>query len=301
MGGEMLLRPLVVLTRHYPSSAVLVNSTAETSGRGADLANTLIDLGRPDEGLAEFEKAKATWPSDPRLFVEWGHALKRLNRLKEAARHYKEALPLLGRAIKAEPWNDWAARNLGLVLNRLNRSEGALRWFLWAHRRFPEVVSILLELSEVLRQKARLAKVEAIRQQLYAEAEEKLQHAMEVDPWNTWPWRVWGYLCLDFQNPGEALEKFEAALRLDPLDWSAWAGKGRALRQMKQYAKATKAFEHALFFRPNDHNLLIDFGALLQDCGRHEEAIEKLERGLEINPLNRWAKDLLAKSEKFRK
>ena len=70
---------------------------------------------------------------------------------------------------------------------------------------------------------------------------------------------------------------------------------------MKQYAKATKAFEHALFFRPNDHNLLIDFGALLQDCGRHEEAIEKLERGLEINPLNRWAKDLLAKSEKFRK
>jgi tetratricopeptide (TPR) repeat protein len=172
-----------------------------------------------------YEHAASLDPRDADALTGWAGVLR-------SFRSYKEALRLLRRAIRAEPWNDWALRSFGLVLNDLNRTEVARHWFSWAHRRFPESVTILLEWAKVFGRQARHAKVEEVRQQLYAKAAEKLQLAVEVDPWNTSPWCVWGRLLLDLQRPREALEKFDGALRLDPNNLDAKEGLAAAEKDL---------------------------------------------------------------------
>jgi cellulose synthase operon protein C len=84
-------------------------------------ALTLIELGRPAEGLTLANAAVGTDPADPIFLENRGFAQVRLGRLGEGARSYRAALA-------SDPTLYPAANDLGVILAKEGRLEAAETW-----------------------------------------------------------------------------------------------------------------------------------------------------------------------------
>jgi len=283
--------------------------------------DTLIDLGRRDEAVAEMHKALAATVGQERIFLAASaHVLERLGRSEEAAQIYEQisfgrpdadvllqwgrsllnlkafdkALEVFRRALAIDRCNENALRAIAETLKRTDRIDVAFRLYSMASRRAPESIWLLLDWSALLRHQGQQLKGndEEKRKEFYAKAEAKILQAINVDEWNTTPWRALGDLLMELERPQEALKRYNSALFLDQCDWLAWVGRGDALRACKRRSAAVKAYERALRLRPNVEWLLTRLAQTLQELGRHDQAIRKLERVLELSPRDTGAQTL---------
>jgi tetratricopeptide (TPR) repeat protein len=168
-----------------------------------------------------------------------------------------------------------------------------------AHRLMPESVEILVRWSDALRSEARKikGKDEKAWRRLCAQAQDRLERAMEIDPLNTWPILAFGYLLRERGEFIKALEQFNRATKLDPCDWRSFMGRGETLLfDIKDYVAAAISLSNALSFQPANYRLLCLHGESLQKCGRHGEAIISLQKAVDREPLSERAAKLLDRS-----
>jgi tetratricopeptide (TPR) repeat protein len=190
-------------------------------------------------------------------------------------RRYAEAVPVIRRAIAADPQEAeahcllaWALLSLEQYPEALEAAgEGAAAdpFWEWPHRLRSIVFSRLGQDPEAVaaaREAARLAAEEPLvlyrlaccewsngeRQQ----ARETAGLLLEVAPEKSSTFEVLAWFAVEEGKPEEAEEHARKALRVDPESWQAYHYLGMALRDQRRKRQAIEAFYHAARLNPGD-------------------------------------------------
>jgi Flp pilus assembly protein TadD len=93
-----------------------------------------------------------------------------------------------------------------------------------------------------------------------------------------------GVALLFTDRPGEAEQKLEAAVELDPFSWRAWNALGRARDARRAWEEARAAYEKALALAPDEGAVLNNFGMSKLSAGDPAAAAALFARALEASP-----------------
>jgi Flp pilus assembly protein TadD len=271
------------------------------------LGVVVASLGRTEESLAWFDRAKAARPRSLAFMQNRAHALFTLGRLADAraevdamlaidaayapARHllalvtheegvahhaagrFAPAIDAYRRAIAGGLALPQAHANLGNALKMTGRDDEALGQFAEAARLEPDAPAALANLGGALNDAGRSAEALAL-----------LERAVALDPTNASAHNFLGATYFSLNRPAEAVESHGRALALRPDFDAARNNLGNALSAVGRKEEALQAFREALARNPADANLLCNSGAVLQDLGRFDEARANFQEALRVHP-----------------
>ncbi len=183
--------------------------------------NALRSMERPEEAIGMYEEAKRRDPNFADVYYNWGNALRDLKRPEEAISKYQEALrrdPDI-----ADAYNGWANAQLDL-----KRPEEAIGKYREALRRDPDIADAYNGWGNALRDLKRPE-----------EAIGKYQQALRGDRNSAFAYNGWGSALLDLNHPKDAIDKFQEALRRDPDFALAYYNWGLALIDLGRNNEAT--------------------------------------------------------------
>ncbi|OYQ31471.1 hypothetical protein CHU95_20180 [Niveispirillum lacus] len=224
------------------------------------------DAGRINEALAGYRAVLDRNPAH-------AGALHRLGILHLQTGDFVAALPVLERAVMAEPDGAVQHSNLASALRRLGRLPEALNACIQALRLSPDFVDAHINLVNILDQMQRYGDAIRAQKQLISlrpyQGEARLQLAR--------------LLILD-NRPEEAVEALYDLLGMQPLSVHAYTNLGVALRRLGRLDDAAAAYRTALGFAPDDTGLLNNLGIVLQDQYRYPEAMDCFRQALVRQP-----------------
>jgi tetratricopeptide (TPR) repeat protein len=178
-----------------------------------NLGNVLLDLGRLEEALDSYRRALEINPDYGEAHGNLGNAARGLGRLDEAVASYRRAVALSVDASEA-------LNNLGLALRDLGRLDEAVASYRQALTIRPDYAEAHSNLGIALRLQARTA-----------EAEASCRRALALNPRMAATLVVLAESHADQGRFGEAEDSFGQAISIEPDMPEAWAGMGR-LRKM---------------------------------------------------------------------
>ena len=263
----------------FYSHIVSLNPGAKSVYR--DLANALIDAGRPAQALAASRVAVEQRPDSADVHVILGGALFSLGRLDEAEESFRRALEL-------DRDHKHARYNMAEVLRGQARFAEAVKWY-------RAVLDIDSDFAP-----AHAGMGEAMfRLGQYQQAVEALSQAVSLEP-GSMPINTRHFLAEALrkqQRNEEAIERYRDVLEMDPDFDYAHAGIGYALLQLKRYEEALEWLARSISLKPEssaavDRHLMM--GQALEALDRAEEAANHYMRGLELDPRNVKALNSLA-------
>jgi Flp pilus assembly protein TadD len=197
----------------YRSAVAIWSDTVAKCPRNArahcNLANELLQTGRPEDAMEQAGEALALEPNYPDAYCNLATALFRLGRLPEAAEQYENTL-------RRDPGNARAQYNLGNVLAQEGKVSEAVGHFEQAVRLKPEDVSAHNNLANALFLTGRVP--EAIR---------RYEETLQLKPDFAEAHNNLGNALRRMGRVAEAIAQFEEVLRLKP-------GDGQALRMLSQ-------------------------------------------------------------------
>lgn len=186
---------------------------------------------------------------------------------------FAEAVPLLARAVEAEPGVRHYRANLGLGLARLGRLEEAAAAYQGALALAPGHGPTLAKLGRVLSQIGRLD-----------EAVAALTEATAVEPDNADTANALGAaLAADPARAPLARVAFERAVRLDASFGEAWRNLGLLEANAERWTAAAAALARALALEPPSAALLYQYGVALGRSGSLAQARRAYERAVELD------------------
>ena len=246
-----------------------------------NLANELTKLpGRMREALAHYEQALRINPDFAQAHNNMAGALATIpGRMPEAVAHYEQAL-------RINPEYAEAHYNLGLALMQIpGRLPDALDQFEQAVRIRPDFVDAQITLAD------ELAKLPG-RQ---AEAAAHYEQALRINPDNADVHNNVAVVLAKLpERMPEALAHFEAALRIDPNDADLHYNLANQLAKMPgRLPEAAAQYEQALRIRPDFTAAHYNVAVAYATTGRVAEAVSHFERVLELDPVNRPAREYL--------
>lgn len=206
----------------------------------------------------------------------------------------ESSLSIVNRAVKADPNDVAALKNMGVILHGLKRLQEAIATFDRVLAIQPGEATalrnrgfILLEqqrFEEALASHDRLLStlppdVEALHRRGLAlhhlnrlgEALANYEHALVVQPEHAPSLRDRGIILFGQQRFEEALTSFDRLLSLDPRDIEALHNRGVVLHGLKRFEEALANYEQALVIQPG-HPPTLRNRALLLEQQRFEEA-----------------------------
>jgi predicted O-linked N-acetylglucosamine transferase (SPINDLY family) len=232
----------------------------------SNIGIALLDLKRPEEALASYDRALVLMPDFAGALVGRGKALLDLKRPEEALASYDRALAL-------KPDFAGALNGRGNALLDLKRPEEALASYDRALKHQPDYVEVLNNRGNVL---------------LYLDrAEEALASfdlALRFQPDYVDAINGCGKAMLDLRRPEEALACHDRALKLQPDCVEALNNRGNVLLELKRPEDALASYDGALAIRPDFADGLYNRGIALWSLGRPEEALASYDRALAIEP-----------------
>jgi tetratricopeptide (TPR) repeat protein len=107
----------------------------------------LLDLGKIDAAINEFQAAAAIDPTQAAAFLNLGHAYERANRTDDAIEAYRKSIEL-------EPRNFYARNNLGVLYDREGKYDDAMIEFQKALDNEPKNAMALRNLETAKKNKA---------------------------------------------------------------------------------------------------------------------------------------------------
>ena len=263
--GNVLLdlgRPEEALASYERALDLKPDFAGALNGRG----NALLDLKRPERALASYERALAHQPDHVQALNNRGNALLDLLRPEQALASYEHALALA-------PDFAGALNGRGNALLDLKRPEQALASYERALAHQPDHVQALNNRGNALLDLRR-------PEQALASYERALAHQPDyVEALNNR-----GDALLHLKRPDEALASFDLALRLQPDYVDSINGCGKALLDLDRPEEALAKYDRALKLRPDSLEALHDRGNVLLKLRRLEEALASFEGALAINP-----------------
>jgi predicted O-linked N-acetylglucosamine transferase (SPINDLY family) len=247
----------------YDKALVLKPDYAEAH---TNRAAALKELKRFDEALASYDKALALNPGIPVTHYNRGNALSDLKRLEEALASYDRALEL-------KPDYADAHYNRGNVLLGLKRPDEALASYDRALALHPGYADAYYNRGN--------AQLELKRPD---EALASYDRALALKPDEAKAWYNRGNALLALHRPGEALGSYDRALVLKPDYAEACNNRGNVLYELKRLDEALASYDKALTFDPGVAEAHNNRGNVLIDLKRPDEALASYEKALELKP-----------------
>jgi Flp pilus assembly protein TadD/4-amino-4-deoxy-L-arabinose transferase-like glycosyltransferase len=234
--------------------------------KGIDLGANLLDQGKLDEAIHQFQEAVRVNADSAEAHYCLGFALGKKGQTDEAIRQFQEALRL-------KPNYPEAHNNLGIALGRIGQTDEAIRQFQEATRLKLDYAEAHYDLGLALGMKGQTD--EAIRQfQIairlkpdYSEARYNLGNALgikgQVDP---------------------AISEYQEALRLKPGYAEAHYDLGLALGRKGQMDEAIRQLQEATRLKPDYAEAHYNLGLTLGMQGQTDEAIRQFQEAIRLKP-----------------
>ena len=193
----------------------------------------LLDLKRPADAVAAFERAIRLKPLDTKAHNSLGNALLELGRVAEAVKSYAEA-------VRLEPAYARAWYNYGTALQRQGGTEAAIACFERALRLDPNMADAHNALGNAYFQREQPA-----------QAVTHYEAAVRIDPTLVEAQYNGGSASLELGRVADAVVYLTAAARLKPDDAEIRNNLGAALVRSGRVAEGSAEFEHALRLKPD--------------------------------------------------
>jgi tetratricopeptide (TPR) repeat protein len=232
----------------------------------ADIAFNLLQAGRPDQAVVEYEKALRLKPNYAEAHNNLGDALTRLGRANEAVAHFQRALQL-------KPDYSEACYNYGTTLLQMGKLDEAIAQLEKSAQIKPDFAEARNNLGNALLLKGSLN-----------EAVSQLREALRINPNHTTAHFNLGNALAQMGRLDEAITHFQQALQFNPDYAEAHCNLGTTLLQKGRVDEAIPHFRKALEIRPAYADACANLGVALARKGQTKEAIASWQRSLEINP-----------------
>jgi tetratricopeptide (TPR) repeat protein len=262
------------------SDAPFTNQLTSLANRDS-LARELAAL-RPEMTPDRYTNAYALYrdallrrPNDFRLHENFAEFLEDIDHLSEAVTEWETVRGLI-------PHHFAAYVNLGRLLNRLSRGEGARRNLEAAVRLEPRSPEAHLELAQVF---ARLEDWPA--------AVDAYLRVLRLQPGNARAYVQLADVLAKLGKRAEAVEMLRQATRLDPGFWEARYLFGVELAMNGNFPEAQAEFEAALQRKPDHVLSRLNLGVALVRQGKTGPARRQFEEILRLDPANEKARHYL--------
>ncbi len=198
--------------------------------------------------------------------------------LADAARaleqeRYADAVPLLEKALAADPADYRARFNLAFALTQLNRDQEAIQNYTKVVEQQPDLVPARLNLGIVL-----------LRQKQAAAAVPHLEIAAEKKPQDFRPRFYLAEALLGAGQNDRAGASYRQALELDPKSAAAALGLGRALARAGQLDAAREQYLHAAQLNLDFRDALLELGDLYEQKQQPGQALDLYLEFLKSRP-----------------
>ncbi len=241
-----------------------------------NLGIALLQKGNVAEANAQFQQSLQTDPDSPETFNDLSAALRQQGRLDEAIAYGQKA-------VAARPIFTSAHYNLGLALADKGDTEGAIAQYEAAVQIHPEFANAQNNLGGLLLKTGKAG-----------EAIPHLQEATRINPGLSQAQVNLGLAYLNQGQINDAQIHFELALKQKPDDADAYFNLGNILAQRGDFPGAITRFQKTLEINSNYTDAFINLGNVFLKTSKVDEAIAQFQRALLISPDNAQAHNNLA-------
>jgi tetratricopeptide (TPR) repeat protein len=195
-----------------------------------------------------------------------GTALSDQGRIEEAIAHYRSALRIAPRYVKA--WN-----NLGIAYEASDQSAKAIETYQEALRLDPNDAETLNNLGSAYGKSGQTAK-----------AIETIEQALRINPMYDEAWNNLGNTYGGNGETAKAIEALQKAIRINPRYAKAWNNIGIAYAESGRNVEAIEAFQRCLHIKPGQADVWSNLAVAYRKHGQTAKAIEAYREALRINP-----------------
>lgn len=233
----------------------------------ADVAISLMNVGKFEEALAAVEKGLGPNPSSAVLWAVKGEILIELYK-------WREALSAVEKSIRLEPSLPRAWENKAMALFGLNLFKEALVAFKKATKLDPVNAFTWSRYGAVLMRVGRLH-----------EALAAYEKATDLRPDYAHAWTERGAILISLGRPKESLSMLERATRLghDPY---AWLERAHALQRLGRRKEQAASLANLRRFKPENAREWLTKGTCLLDLKEPKAALVALRKAAQLHPNN---------------
>jgi len=239
-----------------------VENHAETNCRAG---NALLNLGRVDEAIVQYQKVLAIWPESPDSYAGLGSAFLQKKRLDEAIIEYQKA-------VEIKPDLAEAHNNLGYCFLQKGRVNEAITQFQKALEIKPDFAEAHNTLGDCLLQIGRAD--EAIIQ---------YQKAVEIKPDFAEAHNNLGYNLFQMGRVNEAISHFQRAVEINPDFAEAHNNLGDCLLQIGRVDESITQFQRSLEIQQN-YSAYYNLGRAFHQKRMAAEAMANYQKAIELQP-----------------
>lgn len=185
----------------------------------------------------------------------------------------REALELMGKALKVSPDAPEILSNYGNVLRTEGRLDEALASYDRALKAKPDYAAAINRRALVLRDLGRLD-----------EALAAVEQALKLTPNHVEALSTRGVILSDLNRPQEALESYDRALQLAPNFPDTLSNRALTLKTLKRPEEALASVEQALSLHDGFAEAWNNRGVILFDLKRASDALASYEQALALRP-----------------
>jgi Tfp pilus assembly protein PilF len=223
------------------------------------LAESQLQAGDASKAEENYRLALAANPKSAAAELGLAHALARLDRLADAAPHFRQAAAL------DAGYND-ALLELADLYEKNKQTDEALA----IYRQFPDNTAVQEHVGELM-----------LERKQYSDAIPGLEQAYRKDP--TEANRVALALAYLFHEEREkALPLLKEAAAAEPANFEVRMAYGRALRDGRQFSAAAAEFRDAVKLKPNDASPWRDYADMAYMAGDLTSALAAFEKARDL-------------------
>jgi tetratricopeptide (TPR) repeat protein len=251
-----------------------------------------IKMGHYEAAIADYEKAVAAAPGNPKPLIWLANAYDGAGKLESALEVYDRAVLLSpddveiyierGVTLRGQRYFDRALRDFdhALSLDRENSRALSLK-----RSTFTAKYSLNEDLSPTAKQAFALVdqSEDAFTSGSYDRAGELCSEAVGLAPENAMIWYRQGWLRFRFEDYAGALSDYSRAIELEPQFVQAYLDKGATLTRLGRLEEAATNFKHITELDDRLPYGFYNLGTSLRALHREAEAIQYLTKAIELD------------------
>ena len=189
--------------------------------------------------------------------------------------NYKDALPVLEKGSKREPFNSAIAYRVGLITLMQGNAEGAIPYLKKAVSNSPKEISYAVSYAKALRE--------------HKETELSLSEigkALQIEPTNIDALMQKGLSEKELGKSSDALATFDKVLKRDPRNAQALVESGDICVRQENYKEAREFYIQAALTNNNIARVHSGLGMALVGLGQRDKALFEFEKAEKLSPDN---------------
>ncbi|MEG3845445.1 tetratricopeptide repeat protein [Microcoleus sp. herbarium19] len=250
--------------------AFAIDPKSGTAEEHENLAKTLIEQGKVNQGIDCYRRAVELNPNAGAAYHELGEILKSQEQWEAAVEAYSNA-------IRNNPDLSWSHNNLAESLVKLERWEESVNAYRKAIELNPDFSWSHNNLADVL-----------LKLERWEEAVEAYSKATALNPDFSWSHNYLADALIKLERWDEAISAYQRSIELNPDHFWAHNNLAEALVNLERWDEAVVAYRRANEINPNFFWSHSKLGDVLLELERWDEAIGVYRRAAELNHDFAW-------------